>query len=321
MISGINNTSNENLEKSTLSTSTNNDKDFSSIFDINKNGKIDASDFSQKDLENKEIAKFLKENNGSKWNEQLENFIKPFLDKSNSENLQTTSGKHTIRINNDKIIITKGKETKEFTITTQGEVKKDDIQNLLNILSSLTPEELEDFKKELNGINLTDDVFFGGLGFYNLNDDTMDLSTNPKAYGIVKTTLVHELGHGVSSKYKYEENKGKLSNLPNYSYSKDLKKTFGNNQKVDEFFKNLKNKYNKKDNNGNTLYGDLYATRNVNEFFAEYYLYKKEGKTAHGSEKLFEAIENSDNKQEKELLKIMNKSIKIPKKEDNLRKK
>ena len=88
----------------------------------------------------------------------------------------------------------------------------------------IRPEELEDFKKELNGINLTDDVFFGGLGFYNLNDDTMDLSTNPKAYGIVKTTLVHELGHGVSSKYKYEENKGKLSNLPNYSYSKDFEK-------------------------------------------------------------------------------------------------
>lgn len=320
MISGINNTSNEYPEKNALSTSTDNDKDYSSIFDINKNGKIDASDFSKKDLENKDIANFLKENNGSDWSEKLENYIKPFLDKSNSENLQATNGKHKITINDNKITITKGNETKEFTITTQGEVKKDDIQNLLNILSSLTSDELEDFKKELNGINLTDDVFFGGLGFFNFSDDTMDLSTNPKAYGVVKTTLVHELGHGVSNKYNSEENKGKARNLSSYSYSKDLKETFGKNEEIEKFFNALKDKYNKKDEKGNAVYGDLYAARNVNEFFAEYYLYKKEGQTAHGSEKLFEAMKKSNDDKEKKLLKIMNKSIKIPKKEDNLRK-
>lgn len=318
MVTGVNNNPSEYPEKD-LKQANAEDKSYSSIFDINKNGKIDSSDFSKADLSDAEIAGFLKENDGKSWNEKLESFIKPFLDKSNSKNLQATNGKHQIVIKDNKIIITNGDEKTEMSLNTAGEVKKEDIQNLLNVISSLTPEEFDDFKKEINGINLTDDVFLKGLGLFNFYDDSMDLSTDPNVYGVVKTTLVHELGHGVSLRYKNAENKGVSINRNEYFYDDKLKEAFGDGKNFEEFFTSLKDKY-KKTETG-TDYGDGYAIRNVNEFFAEYYLYKKEGYTPHGSEKLFEALENSKDKNEQKFLKIMNKAMKFSKKDEELRKK
>ena len=246
-------------------------------------------------------------------------FCKTILDKSNSENLQTTNGKHQIVIQNNKIIITKGNERTEMALNTSGEVKKEDIQNLLSVISSLSPDEFDDFKKEINGINLTDDVFLKGLGLFNSNNDTMDLSTDPNVYGVVKTTLVHELGHGISLRYKNSENKGLIRNNNEYFYKNKLKENFGSRQEFEKFFTSLKDKYKNSDLK-NTDYGDGYALRNVNEFFAEYYLYKKEGYTAHGSEKLFETIENSKDKDELKFLKILDKTMKFSKKDNDLRK-
>ena len=318
MVTGVNNNPSEYPEKD-LKQANAEDKSYSSVFDINKNGKIDSSDFSIADLNDTEIAGFLKENDGKSWSEKLESFIKPFLDKSNSKNLQATNGKHQIVIQDNKIIITNADEKTEISLNTVGEVKKEDIQNLLNVISSLTPSEFEDFKKEINGINLNDDVFLKGLGFFNYSNDSMDLSTDPNVYGVVKTTFVHELGHGVSLRYKNAENKGNIRNRNEYFYDDKLNEAFGGGKKFKEFFASLKDKY-KKTETG-TDYGDGYAIRNVNEFFAEYYLYKKEGYTAHGSEKLFEVMENSKDKDEQKLLKIMDKTMKFSKKDEKLRKK
>lgn len=77
MVSGVNNNSSEYPERD-LKQSSIVEKSFSSIFDINKNGKIDSSDFSKADLSNSGIASFFKENDGKSWTEKLEAFVKPF---------------------------------------------------------------------------------------------------------------------------------------------------------------------------------------------------------------------------------------------------
>jgi len=288
-----------------------------SIFDINKNTIVDAGDFSNQDLENNGIKDFLNKYVNKEWTTELKNLISPLLNKSNSENLVKNSGKYNIQLDGNNLIITKGKKTTQIQITTDSTVTKNDLQNLLNSVGEFSPDEISDMIKEINGIVLGDEVGVGGRGFFDSINDKIELSTNSDNYGVSKSTLLHEVGHGVSARYTSESFKRN-----NFSYAPDLNERFGGLKGIDNLFNNLQETYGKfRDPNNTKEFGDGYALRNAQEFFAEYYVYKKDGVTGHESEKLFRALEQSDNSDIKDLLDIMNDSMKFSRKEENLRKK
>lgn len=414
----------KNFSEKVLQTS--NKDSFSSIFDVHANGVVDEGDFTQNDLSNSTVKTFLSEFLNHNWTKEIENKIADVLNTLNKENFEKDCGKYKIKFENDKFVITTRGKKAEIKVTKDSSVVKEYLQKLIDVLSSLTDEEMEDFINEVNGIKLVYGTSWpGSAGFCVATTDVIELTTEQDGRAINKNTLVHELGHAVSTIHN-NPNDTSPSQETRYSYTKDLDKRFGivdgvvlvlekiekeygsnpclankdalfeeyslykqglptqyhsealfekMEQSEDKDVKNLceilKNPVQKcleKLFSGITLseedieeisdkeaykftcetyfnpvsgsecllqklrekyghagmptdeFGDKYCLKNENEFFAEYYLYKMEGVTHHGSEKLFAELAKSDDKDIQDLLKIMESHIEISKQDENFRK-
>lgn len=288
---------------------------FISVFDVHSNGVVDSGDFTLNDLKNNFIKDFLDKYLNQKWSLDLENLIKPFLNAQNEENFQTKLHGYEVKYEKNIITFRKGGKTYEIKVEKDSTVIKTDIEILFDIIKGFSPDVLNDFLLEINGIKLADEINFGGRGFF--GDNTIELSSKENSYGINKYTLIHELGHGVS--YMMCSNKyGKEQ--ATYSFLKELKNRFNNFAGIEKLMQKLKDEFGCFNRSNNQEYGDGYALRSIYEFFAEYYLYKKEGQTGHSSEKLFNALEKSSDKEYQDLLKIMENSLKIAKRDEEKRK-
>lgn len=283
---------------------------FCSVFDVHSNGVVDKGDFSKSDLKNSEIKGFLAIYFNKDWTQTLEGLIKPVLDALNEKSFNSKKDGYEITCDTESIVFKHKKKVVKIPIQKDGTVTKDDIANLYNIIKNLSPDVRKDLLAEIDAIKLAEKISFDSIGFF--GDNTISLSTQVDNYGINKNTIIHELGHAVSScqKGKHET----------YSYNKALYANFGGVKGLEAFFNKLQDKYGKYGNAIDGEFGDGYALRNANEFFAEYYLYKKEGTTHHGSEKLFKVLEASNEQDIKTLLEIFESSLKFSKKEQISRK-
>ena len=291
-------------------------KTFNSIFDVHNDGIVDSGDFTSKDLKNNFINDFFNKYLNNKWTVELENLIKPYLNTQNTENFETKLHGYKVKYENNAITFNKRGKTYTIQILKDSTVTKTDIENLYNIIKDLSPDVLKDFLAEINAIKLSDKISFGGRGFFDF-DNIIELATEEDNYGVNKYTLIHELGHGVSSRKLYNKYGREYSD---HSFMKALYNRFGGAIGVVELEKKLRDNFGEFNNSNTQEFGSGYALVSMAEFFAEYYVYKKEGKTNHNSEKLFIALENSSDKDYQDLLKIMDKSFKFSKKDEINRK-
>lgn len=300
---------NKNEKESTLNS-------FNSVFDVHNNGIIDFKDFTSKDLENNFIKEFLNKHLNKEWTIELENFIKPYLSSKNTDNFETNLHGYKVKYENNSLIFSKKSKSYAIQVLKDSTVSKTDIKNLYDIITNLSPEVLKDFLAEINAIKLSDEISFGGRGFFDF-DNIIELSTKDDNYGVNKYTLIHELGHAISSK-KYYNKRGR--EYSDYSFMNALKKRFNGNTGINMLIAKLQKEFGSVNNSNNQNFGTGYALVSMYEFSAEYYTYKKEGKTNHQSEKLFKALEASSDKDYKDLLKIIDESFKLSKKDEANRK-
>ncbi len=287
----------ENFSEKALQTD--NDNSFNSIFDVHANGVVDEGDFTQKDLSNSDVKTFLSEFLNKNWTKKIENKIADVLNILNKENFEKDCGKYKIKLKNDKFVIkTQDKET-EVRLIKDSSVTKEYLQKLIDVLSSLTDEEMEDFISEVNGIKLTDQLVEGERGTVECDhEDLLILDTKQNAQGIDKNTIVHELGHAISRIHK--NNKGNYINYSNYSYEDDLNKRFKDVSNICFVLEKFADEF-----GGNPCLKDKEI------LFNEYSLYKQGFPTEHNSEALFEQMERSDDKEVKKMLEILKDPVQM----------